>query len=193
MPVTWLTSDTHFGHTGILAQRMARPRPFSSIEEHDEILVSRWNDRIRPDDIVWHLGDFAYSCSRTHARQVFDRLHGRKHLVIGNHEARGLQMPWAAPPVQACRITIQDPGMSSAQGVWLSHYSHRTWPGIWRGDLHLYGHSHGSLPGTAASLDVGVDSWHWAPVRIGEILEALAETAARESGAVAAAELAEAA
>ena len=83
--------------------------------------------------------------------------------------------------------------MPTAQGIRLSHYAHRVWPGMHLGDIHLYGHSHGSLPGTAASLDVGVDSWDWAPVRLSEIREALAETAAREAGAGAAAALAEAA
>lgn len=182
MAVTWFTSDTHFGHKGILAQRMGRPRPFPSIEEHDEVQISRWNDRVRDDDIVWHLGDFAYGGGHAYARSVFDRLRGRKHLVIGNHENQGLRLPWAAPPVQACMIHVQDPGMERAQAVWLSHYAHRTWDGIWRGALHLYGHSHGSLPGTARSLDVGVDCWEHRPVRLSEIQEALAENAAREAG-----------
>ncbi|WP_348625446.1 hypothetical protein [Methylobacterium sp. 88A] len=42
---------------------MARPRPFETIEAHDEALVAAWNKAARPDDIVWHLGDFAYMCS----------------------------------------------------------------------------------------------------------------------------------
>lgn len=193
MAVHWFVSDTHFSHRGILSQRMPRPRPFTSIEEHDEVLIARWNGRVCDDDIVWHLGDFAYGGGHARAREIFDRLHGRKHLVIGNHEAQGLRLPWAAPPVQACTIHVQDPGMPRAQGIWLSHFAHRVWPGMHRGDLHLYGHSHGSLPGTSASLDVGVDCWDWAPVRLSEIQEALADTAAREAGAGAAAALAEAA
>ena len=189
----WFTSDTHFGHRGILAQRMASPRPFSSIEEHDEFLITRWNDRVCPDDIVWHLGDFAYGGGHQRTRAIFDRLRGRKNLVIGNHEAQGLRLPWAAPPVQACTVHVQDSGMERPRGVYLAHCAHRTWPNRHRGDIHLYGHSHGSLPGTATSLDVGVDCWSWRPVRLSEILEALAETAAREAGGAAKAALAEAA
>ncbi|MCJ2016491.1 metallophosphoesterase [Methylobacterium sp. E-065] len=193
MAVTWFVSDTHFSHRNILSDRMHRPRPFASIEEHDERLISRWNDRVRDDDIVWHCGDFAYGGGHTHAREIFDRLRGRKNLVIGNHEAQGIRLPWASPPVMACTVHVQDPGMPKARPVYLAHCAHRVWPGMHQGAIHLYGHSHGSLPGTARSLDVGVDCWHWGPVRIGEVLEALAETAAREAGAVAAAELAEAA
>lgn len=193
MPVTWLVSDTHFSHQGILSPRMDRPRPFASIHDHDEVLIDRWNARVRDDDIVWHLGDFAYGCSHAKARETFERLRGRKHLIIGNHEERGMRLSWFERPVQACRISIQDPGMEKPQGVWLSHYAHRTWPGIWRGDLHCYGHSHGSLPGTSRSCDVGVDAWDFRPVRLSEILEVLSETAAREAGDSAAAALSEAA
>lgn len=182
MPVHWFTSDTHFGHKGILSPRMDRPRPFASIQEHDEYQIAQWNNRVRDEDIVWHCGDFAYGGGHAYARSVFDRLRGRKHLIVGNHEAQGVRLPWAAPPVQACQIHVQDPGMPRAQGVWLSHYGHRTWPNVWRGDIHLYGHSHGSLPGTARSLDVGVDSWGFRPVRLSEIQEVLDETAAREAG-----------
>ena len=193
MAVTWFVSDTHFGHRNILSDRMHRPRPFASIEEHDERLISRWNDRVRDDDIVYHLGDFAFGGGHARARAIFDRLRGRKNLIIGNHETQGMRLLWASPPVHAATIHVQDAGMPRAQAVYVAHCAHRVWPGMHRGTLHLYGHSHGSLPGTAASLDVGVDCWNWAPVRIGEIREALAETAAREAGAVAKAALAEAA
>jgi calcineurin-like phosphoesterase family protein len=45
------------------------------------------------------------------------------------------------------------------------------------GDLHLYGHSHGSLPGTAARTDVGVDCFEFRPVTLDEIRVRLAENA----------------
>jgi calcineurin-like phosphoesterase family protein len=70
-------SDTHFCHAGILSPRMQNPRPFASIEAHDETLIANWNAVVRPDDTVWHLGDFCYRCSEGHARSVFDRLRGR--------------------------------------------------------------------------------------------------------------------
>lgn len=179
---TFFISDTHFGHNGMLSDRMHRPRPYASREEMDEAQVGFWNNRIRPDDTVWHLGDFAYGCSRSYAEDVFRRLNGRKYLVIGNHEQRGMQMPWAAPPIQAGMVHVQDPGMPRAQAIWLSHYAHRTWDGARKGVVHLYGHSHGSLPGTALSLDVGVDAWAYRPVTLPEIFEALEENRRREEG-----------
>jgi len=58
-------------------------RKFSSIEEHDEHIVAKWNNTVRPDDKVYHLGDVAM-----HARflPILDRLNGTKVLIKGNHD-----------------------------------------------------------------------------------------------------------
>ncbi|BCM81711.1 metallophosphoesterase family protein [Methylobacterium indicum] len=184
---TYFTSDTHFGHQGILSSRMQKPRPFASIEEHDEALIAAWNNRVRPDDEIWHLGDFAYNASAAYCRAVFARLNGRKRLVWGNHDAsRTKGLPWydqherAEPVVEGRRLV-------------LSHYAQRTWNHLHKGALHLYGHSHGSLPGCGRSLDVGVDCWDWRPVRLAEILEAMTVDAARAASPVVVAALAAAA
>ncbi|MEQ4599964.1 MAG: metallophosphoesterase family protein [Methylobacteriaceae bacterium] len=184
---TYFTSDTHFGHSGILSARMQRPRPFASIQAHDEALIAAWNNRVRPTDEVWHLGDFAYAASAARCREVFSRLNGRKRLILGNHDARRTtDLGWYSQHERA-EVIVE------GRRLFLSHYAHRTWDGLHRGVLHLYGHSHGSLPGCGRSLDVGVDAWDWRPVTVPEILEAMAIDAARTGGPVAAAALAEAA
>lgn len=175
MPRTILTADTHFGHASLLSPRMALPRPFETIEAHDEALVAAWNKAVRPDDIVWHLGDFAYKCSLDHAASIRARLHGRIHLVRGNHDF-GLseRLEWAGPVVDVQRVFVQDPGMPRRVALWVSHYAHVTWPHAWHGDLHDDGHSHGSIPPTRTSLDVGVDCWNWRPVTLSEIMRRMA-------------------
>ncbi len=183
----FFTADTHFGHAGILSDRMHRPRPFSSIEAHDETLIAAWNGRVCPGDQVWHLGDFAYGATADRTRDIFHRLNGVKHLILGNHDARRTtRLPWAS---QQDRAQVADRGHTFV----LDHYGMRTWNGAHRGVLHLYGHSHGSLPGDGRSLDVGVDCWAWRPITTPEIIEALEDSRAREGGAAAMGALAEAA
>jgi len=178
MPRTFFTSDDHFGHRAIIDERMHAPRPFASIEEHDETLVARWNAAVHPEDTVWHLGDFAYRCSEAHARAIFGRLNGRKLLIRGNHDRIGARLPWAEPVRDVARIEVLDEEVGPVR-IWLSHYAHVVWPNSFRGAIHLYGHSHGSLPGTATSLDVGVDCWDWTPVTLDRIRERLDANAAR--------------
>ncbi len=172
---TFFTADSHLGHAGILSEKMHAPRPFASIQEHDETLVACWNAVVRKNDVVWPLGDFAYKAKADHALRIFRRLNGRKFLIRGNHEEIGDALPWHGPIQDVARIHVQDPGMRSSVGIWLSHYAHRTRPHMHRGDLHLYGHSHGSLPAIPGSLDVGVDCWGWTPVTLPQIQAWLAE------------------
>lgn len=177
---TYLTADTHFGHPLVISEKVQARRPFASIQEHDETLVALWNAVVRPTDTVWHLGDFAHKCAEAYALKVFRRLNGRKLLVRGNHDGVSERLPWAEPVRDVARIHLPDPDGGS-QELWLRHYAHRTWPAAHRGAIHLYGHSHGSLRGTAASTDVGVDCWTYAPTTLERIRERLAENALAET------------
>lgn len=89
MTNTFLISDTHFGHKNILSFKdilgnHIRPG-FTSIQEHDEHLIERWNSVVRKEDKVYHLGDVAMT-SFTHIKRIFDALNGRKVLIKGNHD-----------------------------------------------------------------------------------------------------------
>ena len=78
----WFVSDTHFGHKNILKYTK---RPFSSVEEMDEILIANWNNRVKEEDEVYHLGDVAL-CSPNKLRKILDRLKGKIYLIRGNQD-----------------------------------------------------------------------------------------------------------
>jgi calcineurin-like phosphoesterase family protein len=82
MSETWFTSDHHFGHTNILKYEK-EARPFETVEEMNEALIDRWNAVVRDNDMVFHLGDFAFG---KHHISLAGRLKGRKKLVLGNHD-----------------------------------------------------------------------------------------------------------
>ena len=78
----WFTSDTHFGHSNILEYEK-EARPFESVETMNETLIERWNSVVHPHDTVYHLGDF---CFGKHNLSIAARLHGKKRLILGNHD-----------------------------------------------------------------------------------------------------------
>lgn len=82
MSEKWFIGDTHFGHRGIITYEPVY-RPFKTVEEHDEELIKRWNEVVRTDDKVYHLGDF---CLNRSALAYGKRLNGRKILIMGNHD-----------------------------------------------------------------------------------------------------------
>lgn len=87
---------------------------------------------------------------------------------------------WAGPIIDVRRVFVQDPGMPKPQALRVGHYAHVTWPHAWHGDLHVYGHFHGTLPPNRGSLDVGVDCWDWRRVTSGHVVARMAEL--RNSG-----------
>lgn len=156
----FFTSDTHYGHTNILKYSK---RPFDDIEEMREAFIENWNSVVRPGDLVYHLGDFAFTTPEE-AANIARRLNGQKYLVFGNHDKRlrrevGFLNQWIWFKDFA-EIKVSD------QKIVLCHYPMLTWNQSHRGSWNLHGHCHGSLPpdNHARRVDVGVDCWNYYPV-----------------------------
>jgi calcineurin-like phosphoesterase family protein len=164
---TFLISDSHFGHGGIL-KLCRETRPFSDVREMDQFMREIWNRTVRPDDTVIHLGDFAHRYPVDKLPALFASLNGHKHLIRGNHDDKHTQaLPWASQH-DIWHVSVD------SQNLVLCHYAMRTWPKIRKGALQLYGHSHGRLPGNVQSCDIGVDVFGFAPVRLNTIKAYLA-------------------
>lgn len=161
------TADPHFGHKNIIK---FCNRPFSNVKEMDETLIKHWNNVTDDNDEIHVVGDFAYGCTMEYALSVIKKLKGVKHLVTGNHDSLAIRMNSIRPNTwktikEMDEITIQN------QRVVLCHYSLRVWHHSYRGVIHLFGHTHGSLAPLGKSFDIGVDCWNFTPVTENQILE----------------------
>jgi calcineurin-like phosphoesterase family protein len=87
MPAVFLTSDTHFGHAGVCkfteSDGVTKIRPWTDPDEMDEEMIRRWNDRVRPNDKVYHLGDVVINKK---SLATMSRLNGDKVLIRGNND-----------------------------------------------------------------------------------------------------------
>ena len=158
----FFTSDTHFGHGGALGLYR---RPFASVAAMNEGLVERWNETVGPDDVVWHLGDFAIRQRPTVVADLLARLNGRKHLVAGNNDPQETRELEGWESVQSY-FEIEVDGVSLV----LCHYPFRSWRGMGKGWVNLHGHSHCRMKPQPRQFDVGVDVWGFRPVMLDEIL-----------------------
>jgi calcineurin-like phosphoesterase family protein len=148
----FFTSDTHFGHEAVIRNC---ERPFTSVEEMDDILIARWNEIVSPSDVVHHLGDFL-SGSPQGAPYYLDRLNGKIHLVAGNHDKRLIR----DHAERFASVTVINEVVIGGQSLILCHYPMREWDRSYAGAWHLHGHVHGRLnhDPVGHSMDVGVDS-----------------------------------
>lgn len=88
MPNIWITSDTHFNHANILNFTDfdgKKVRPFSSVDEMNEIMIERWNECVKSGDKIYHLGDVFFG-SKSWIEENWSRLNGQKRLIVGNHD-----------------------------------------------------------------------------------------------------------
>jgi calcineurin-like phosphoesterase family protein len=153
----YITSDSHFNHTNIIKYCN---RPFMDVNDMNESLVYSWNERVRPNDIIYHLGDFGFGEA---CKKIFNRLNGQKCLIIGNHDRKDtFDYGWGwVKDVYSLKV--------DGQNIWLSHYPHRSWPKSFHGSWHLFGHVHGRMEPCGLSFDVGVDAWNFWPVSYEQI------------------------
>lgn len=158
----WFTADTHFGHANIIK---FCNRPVSSVNEMDEMLVERWNERVKAGDTVYHVGDFAW---KNHA-DYLKRLHGKKHLVLGNHDSLSQMVGLKGRGGWESIWDIMYVSGIDTLPIVLCHYPMRSWNRAFHGAKHLYGHVHGAFAPMSNNLDVGVDCWDHRPVSWDEI------------------------
>lgn len=144
----FVTSDSHFSHKNI-SKFCPDTRRGADAAEMDELMIAEWNKVVHRDDIVFHLGDFAFGDPNRH-KGILERLKGEIHLVLGNHdnEDRMAELGFAG---------IYD--MLKLVTPWgkfhLCHYPMEDWD---RNYLHLHGHTHGNLEWSGVRFDVGIDA-----------------------------------
>lgn len=80
----WFTSDLHFNHSNILKYE-AETRPFATLNEMNEVIIKNWNDRVKPEDTIYVLGDLIMGQLEA-GRECVERLNGKIILIRGNHD-----------------------------------------------------------------------------------------------------------
>jgi len=148
----YFTSDLHFHHKNIL-KFTDRKNFFNDVDEMNEGLIERWNKKVSAQSSVIIAGDFSFG-SPEQTYDIFSRLNGYKFLAMGNHDSKS--------KISLCNfIAVGDVLECNFGGssFFIAHYAHRIWNKSHYGTIHLYGHSHGTLPDDpdARSMDCGVD------------------------------------
>ena len=74
----WITSDTHLGHD---RDFIWKPRGFNSVDEMNNEIIKRWNEKVQPEDIVYHLGDVMLGDNEV-GENLLKQLNGNIKFII---------------------------------------------------------------------------------------------------------------
>lgn len=130
----WFTGCTHFGHKNII--RLANRHRFNSVEDMDEHLLTVWNQRVKTNDVIYHLGDVTWG----NPSKLLPKLNGRIVLIVGNHDDQAGDLHYSLKALpHAHYIEIPHTGPT---GMVLCHYPFEDWNGRFRGSIHLHAHTH---------------------------------------------------
>jgi calcineurin-like phosphoesterase family protein len=153
----YITSDLHYGHSNIASQFCSKwqsgYRDFNSLEEMNERILEQLS-RIKHNDVLYLLGDVVFGSNYIVSNFLTKLSCIETHLVYGNHDKKVVKnWPFIFKSVQPIlNISLNN------KKIFMSHYSHRVWEGSHKGVIHLYGHSHGTIPDYGLSMDVGFDT-----------------------------------
>lgn len=162
----FLVSDTHFGHQGVCVFTNydgSKLRPWTNASEMDEEMVARWNEVVKPEDTVYHLGDVVIA--RKHLATL-GRLHGDKVLIKGNHDIFKLS--------DYTKYFRDIRGYHVTGRAILSHIPvHPSQKGRFIGNVH--GHTHGNKIDDPWYQCVCVEQTNFQPILMDEVLARFAK------------------
>jgi len=165
----WFTSDQHYGHKNILTFKDADGnliRPFSSVEDMDEIMIDNHNKLVKTGDIVYNVGDITFD--KKSFPSIMERLNGSHRIAFGNHD----DIPFLVNGrwFKKTYVTRRFDDM----GFIVSHYplatdqffNHRQ-----QKQMHcVHGHVHSKSLDNPLYINVSVEVTKYAPVHMDEIL-----------------------
>lgn len=186
MADVWLTADTHYGHSNICYgvskwKDKENTRKFDTLEEMNQTIVDNINKYVKPDDILFHLGDWSFG-------GIDNIWNFRKQLnvksiilILGNHDhhiERNSLINCDGKDIEAQRlfITLLPQAFKTKHELVLSHYPIESWENAEHGSIMVHGHVHGKLNDSDTNMfyrriDVGIDWEEFRPYHIEEILE----------------------
>lgn len=145
MKKIWVTADYHLGHHNIIRYC---ERPFKTIQEMDEAIISNHNNVVAKDDTVYFLGDF---CFYKNPEDYIKLFNGQFFFVRGNHDKQAFFKPY--PTSMSVLI--------DGKNFWMYHTPSIV---VERGYQTLVGHVHEKWREQNGLINVGVDVWDFKPV-----------------------------
>lgn len=153
------TSDLHFAHKNIV--KFTNRGVETTEEQHDEWLINRINEVVRPSDTLYHLGDLSFHRSFNATRDFVHSIRCPVILLKGNHDNLDMLHRVKRDCGNVLAVKEYMEIKIAGNSVVLFHFPIASWHKQGHGSWHLHGHSHGNLKEECSQgkiLDVGLDN-----------------------------------
>ncbi len=171
--MVYYTADLHIGHANIIKHCQ---RPFSTVDEMNQVLLRNWNTVIHRNDTVYILGDLFFRNS-VPAEEYLLQMKGKKRLLIGNHDSGWMKKVELGKYFES--VSFMEEITDGSHRITLCHYPMMSWNGCNRGAFQIYGHIHNNrndsywplLAESDLSLNAGVDINGFRPVSLQDLIK----------------------
>lgn len=169
------TSDQHINDTYINKFHPERFDIFGSNKIMTKNIIHKQNMQVHENDIVYVLGDFIMGKKLDDVIKILNKLNGRIHLILGNHDTLLSNKNISLPNKVVVHNDIVQTKLYNGQKLYLYHYPLFEWPDYYEPNTyHLYGHLHGkrSHPDRRA-LEVSCNLYNYMLLSENKIIELL--------------------
>ena len=174
----FFTSDLHVGHTNII--RYAN-RPFNSVYEMDEVLISNLFKTLKSGDTLYYLGDLSFSKEEdVKIINMLEKQNIKTFFIMGNHD-KAMRSVEVQETLEVCKNfkgmwDLLDESFENQQAT-MCHYPMLTFKASHFNAWQLYGHHHSDISSiaTGKKLNVCTDLHNFKPWSFEEIKEYMAK------------------
>lgn len=131
-----ITSDLHLNHASMIKWYPKYRNFGDKIEDMNRGIIKHWNDNVKPEDTVYHLGDFAFA-TEDFIVKTLDNLNGKKVFIIGNHDRKVKKVLKEYGSVYT-RLNLRFNINKKQTQIVLDHFPLLEWDGLYHGALHFY-------------------------------------------------------
>ncbi|MFA5586767.1 MAG: metallophosphoesterase [Saccharofermentanales bacterium] len=174
----YFISDNHWGHKSVIHMQN---RPFINIMDMNNSMIESWNSVVKPYDEVYYLGDLSYKMNGNTLSMILNKLNGKIYLIRGNHDKDRVinkcinRFEWIKD-YYTFNYEYNDKNYKFV----LFHYPIWSWDGMWRGTIHICGHTHDNSkhyfenhPGRI--VNVSCEMINYKPISIIDIINIMKE------------------
>jgi len=178
---TFFTSDLHLQSSQSPGIIDWAHRPFKSVEKHDAALIRGINERVKPDDILIHVGDFlnygknrGIETGRNKPDFYVSQIHAPIIFLEGNHDANNhVRVIGRTLTRKIGRYIVSVGHFPSYDSRWEQVETPTYTDGHLWFHIHLCGHVHDAwkfkFTPPVLNINVGTDVWNYRPVSEAEL------------------------